>query len=249
MRQCPQCNRVFANDTAYCLEDGSLLNDTHDSEATFVRTAQLIVPDKTETSWRYKVAEQPKKRRGWWIVVIIALALLLAGAGITLLILNNSQREAASTSTTSTPSPESATRSTPTRTPHPRPTPASPGVTDTPAYTPQPQSFHLGDEFIELAAGEYRTYTFALGERGGTVRGSFAAQGGIGNDVLVCIAPASEMSAFKSGYPFRAFYQSGKVHGDGISVPLPAGSYVLVFKSPTPFTTRHIRNDLVLISN
>lgn len=247
MRQCPQCNRVFANDTAYCLEDGSLLNDTRDSEATFVRTSRLVVPTETETAWRYKVAEQPKKRRGW-VVVIVALALLI-GAGITLLIVNSTKRETALTSTISTPTPESTVRSTPTQTPQPRPTPASINVADTPEYTPQPHESHLGDEFIELAAGEDRIYTFTLGERGGTVRGSFAAQGGIGNDVLVWIAPVSEMNAFRSGYPFRAFYQSGKVHGDGISVPLPAGSHVLIFKSPTPFTTRHIRNDLVLISN
>ena len=88
MRQCPLCNRLYDADTAYCLEDGSLLNNAREPEKTLIRPARKVVPTETETAWRYKVVETPKQRRGWRVVVAAVLAVIFAGIGVALLIFN-----------------------------------------------------------------------------------------------------------------------------------------------------------------
>jgi hypothetical protein len=99
-------------------------------------------------------------------------------------------------------------------------------------------------EFVELSPNQYRWFGFSIAADGGQVGGSFAAQGGLGNDVLIYVIPASELQAFQSGYPFKVFYESGKVHAATFSRALPLGSYYLILKSPTEWTTRRVRCDI-----
>src|SRR5689334_15889273 len=93
MRQCSQCNRMYPADTAYCLEDGSLLNDVQSPEATLVKTTRMVFPTETETAWRYKSQQQPKRRRNRRTLVTTVLAIIVAGVSATLLILNSNKRQ------------------------------------------------------------------------------------------------------------------------------------------------------------
>lgn len=248
MRQCPQCFRVYANEASFCLEDGTPLTDTRDSEATQVRTAYLSTPT-------YATALVKKKSRAvLWLAIILAAACLAVGGvmlGLYLKTENNS-----TTTSTATPLPAQTIPppySTPTseRTRRPRSTPA-PEPTSYPTYTPAspPVSVPIApSEYVQLTPNQYKWFPFSIGSTGGSIQGEVAAQGGIGNDVLIYVIAESELPAFRGGYPFRRFYESGKVKSISINNDLPPGSYYLILKSPTSFTDRRIRCAVRAVSN
>jgi hypothetical protein len=104
MKTCPTCLRAYSDDTlAFCLEDGSRLSTTHDSEATQVIPPGYVVPGATIAS----VSPPPQPRRTFsstaipanarktspLLYVVIALLALIAGGGlVTLLMLGRSSK-------------------------------------------------------------------------------------------------------------------------------------------------------------
>lgn len=104
MKTCPTCLRSYSDDTlAFCLEDGSALSTTHDSEATHVIPPGYVVPGATIAS----VPPPPQPRRTFsstaisanarktnpLLYVIIALLALIAGGGlVALLMLGSSSK-------------------------------------------------------------------------------------------------------------------------------------------------------------
>jgi hypothetical protein len=63
-----------------------------------------------------------------------------------------------------------------------------------------------------------------------SITGHFAATGGAGNDIIVCILDEDGFVNFKNGHPARTFYNSGKVTTASISAVIPNAptSYYLV---------------------
>jgi hypothetical protein len=258
MRQCPQCHRVYSNEVAFCLEDGTLLTDTRDSEQAVVKTAYLSTPAASIT---------PAKKKGHkvaWVVATVTVAALLIIGGLLLgMNLNSPDKSTASVTPTaietalppSTPIPErpQLSRSTPTpATPTPEPTSYpthTPALYPTRTPAPPPTSVPVTPEFVELEPSQSRWYPFSIGSNGGQVGGNFIAQGGMGNDVYVFVIPQNELAAFRNNYSFNQYYESGKVHSDTFSRSLPPGSYFVIIKSPTPFTARRIRCNLSAVSN
>jgi hypothetical protein len=242
MRQCPQCHRVYANEAAFCLEDGTPLTDTRDSEQTVVRTAYLSTPTTA-------VPTKKKGRSLNSILVIVAVGSALAVGGLLLgMNLNLSSETAATAPPRATPLPvDTPTPGRPRRT---RPTP-TPEPTINPTYnpTPPPTAVPITPEFVQLEPGQYRWYPFSIGSNGGRVEGTFTAQGGIGDDIYIFVIPQNELTAFRNNYSFNQYYDSGKVHSDTFSRSLSSGNYFVIIKSPTPFTVRRIRCNLNAVSN
>lgn len=85
MKQCPVCNRTYADDTlSYCLDDGSLLAATRDPEATVVMPN---VPDSLHPPRRALPPSQSSLTSLRWVLyaAILLLAVVVGGAGVALL--------------------------------------------------------------------------------------------------------------------------------------------------------------------
>jgi hypothetical protein len=238
MRQCPQCYRVYGADIAYCLNDGSLLSNVRDQEETIARTA--FIPAKP----------QSKKRDRTTIAAVLLLLLPLVVI-LTFSAISNLKRTNQTAATTyPTYTPEQTVQVTPQlgRTPRKR-SASTPEPTVEPTHTSAPLAVSITPEFVQLEPNQYKLYPFLIGSNGGRVEGSFSAQGGLGNDVYVYVIAENELAAFRNGYSFRQYYDSGKVQSDNFRRDLPSGSYFVILKSPTPFTARRIRCNLNTVSN
>ncbi len=100
MKACPSCHRTYPDDTlAFCLDDGSPLSVSYDSEATRVIPANRIPPSATVASIPVP-PQQPRgqtfssqgisnigRRTNPLLYVIIALLVLIAGGGLVALLL------------------------------------------------------------------------------------------------------------------------------------------------------------------
>ena len=101
MKQCPTCNRTYSDDTqSYCLEDGSLLIQAFDPQATQripTPRATDLPPTQPSPGFYYPSPHQPA-RSHWPIYFIIALVVVAVGGGATALLAVYYSRSPASSS-------------------------------------------------------------------------------------------------------------------------------------------------------
>jgi len=104
MKTCPTCHRTYAEETlAFCLDDGSPLSLSYDSEATHVIPPGRVVPDATIASSPLRhqplgghsfssqaISNNGRRTNPLLYVVIALLALIAAGALVLLLIFGRS---------------------------------------------------------------------------------------------------------------------------------------------------------------
>ena len=88
MKQCPQCNRTYADETlTFCLADGALLSAPYDPQATQVLPSSSGLPFVTEPSLTKQSKPQVthhNRRFNLSHIVILVLAILLAGSAVAL---------------------------------------------------------------------------------------------------------------------------------------------------------------------
>jgi hypothetical protein len=113
MKQCPTCNRTYADDSiTFCLADGALLSASYDSGATQRIPARLTNPPPTEVLTaqpplptevlpHYLPQTQPVRASNSSKYLLAALLLILVVGGILTVVLLNQKRESASSSTNS----------------------------------------------------------------------------------------------------------------------------------------------------
>lgn len=113
MKQCPTCNRTYADETlTFCLDDGAPLIASYDAEATQrIPAPRTTNPPPTEAAGYSLPRVEPVRPAGnpALMYIIIALLALLVGGGAVALILNTRDKERASTPTpapTSTQTPQ-----------------------------------------------------------------------------------------------------------------------------------------------
>jgi hypothetical protein len=100
MKTCPSCHRTYSDDTlAFCLDDGSPLYVSYDSEATRVIPADRLPPGATVASiplppqqphgqtFSSQAISNTGHRTNPLLYVIIALLALIAGGGVVALLL------------------------------------------------------------------------------------------------------------------------------------------------------------------
>ena len=104
MKQCPACNRTYADDTLrFCLDDGSVLTEAYDSAATQIISPTRLTDAPTEvlpgaataayemSSPSVPTREAPvvvSRPTPWTNYVIIALLALIAGGGVVWLLVS-----------------------------------------------------------------------------------------------------------------------------------------------------------------
>jgi hypothetical protein len=90
MKQCPTCNRTYADETlTYCLADGSLLSAPYDSEATrIIPQPRTDNPAPTEVLHPNPLCSQQTKQsiNPMLIYIIVALLALIVGGGVVALL-------------------------------------------------------------------------------------------------------------------------------------------------------------------
>lgn len=83
MKKCQTCNRTYADDTlSFCLEDGSLLSASYDSEATLVMDAPFQAHEIPTQVISRPVVSTKSSSFNLTHAVILILAILLAGIGV-----------------------------------------------------------------------------------------------------------------------------------------------------------------------
>jgi hypothetical protein len=104
LKQCPTCNRTYSDDTlAYCLEDGSLLTQAHDPQAT-QRIPTLRVTDLPPThaapGYYSPLPAPPQTAKNRWPIylTIVLVVFLLGVGGIAFLLIAYSRSPALSSS-------------------------------------------------------------------------------------------------------------------------------------------------------
>jgi hypothetical protein len=146
MKKCPTCSRLFADESlSYCLDDGSPLTSSADSDATQVYMARPTTPPPTTVAVQYRPTSTKPARQGVnpvVVYVLIAMLALVVGGGIMALL----RPGAASQTPSPTPTPKqesmasvnerrdtsnlSSPSSTPMQTPQPLAIPRQTPVTD-----------------------------------------------------------------------------------------------------------------------
>lgn len=90
MKQCPTCNRTYADDTqSFCLEDGTQLTAAYDSQATQVINPSLVrgVLPHVPAS----VSPTPSRRANPMLYLTIALVALFVGGGLVALLMSGTK--------------------------------------------------------------------------------------------------------------------------------------------------------------
>jgi hypothetical protein len=152
MKQCPTCNRIFTDETLiYCLDDGSLLSSTYDSQATQIITPpRPTEPIPTLMSSPYTPPTQTMRQgvNPTVVYILIAVLALVIGGGV-MALLKPGVKEVTPSSSTPTSKQESANaisgepvtknqaREDTSKLPSPTPIPAE---TPRPNATPRPTS-------------------------------------------------------------------------------------------------------------
>ncbi len=109
MKQCPTCNRTYADDSiTFCLADGALLSAPYDPVATQRIPARLTNPPPTEVFTAqpaptevmhpYLPQRQPVRANNNSKYLLVALVLTLVGGGILAVVLLNKKTPSASSS-------------------------------------------------------------------------------------------------------------------------------------------------------
>jgi hypothetical protein len=112
MKQCPTCNRTYADDTiTFCLADGALLSASYDPNATQRIPARLTNPPPTEVLTaqpaptevlpHYLAQAQGARANNSSKYLLAALVLILGGGGILAVVLLNKKTPSTSSSTNS----------------------------------------------------------------------------------------------------------------------------------------------------
>jgi hypothetical protein len=112
MKQCPACNRTYADDSiTFCLADGALLSASYDPDATQRIPARLTSPPPTdvltaqpaptEVLPHYLSQAQPVRANNSSKYLLAALSLMLVGGGILTVVLLNQKKPSDSPSTNS----------------------------------------------------------------------------------------------------------------------------------------------------
>lgn len=138
MKQCPRCNRSYADDALlYCLEDGAGLVRKIEvsSDATtminpFPPVQNVMPPTVAYEPHPSPATPAPRQRSPWMVGVLVVTALVigLAVGGVALQLYNSSLTAAPSVTPSLDPASTNANM----------PTPASPTPTPTPRSTPSP---------------------------------------------------------------------------------------------------------------
>jgi hypothetical protein len=99
MKTCPTCHRKYSDDTlVFCLDDGSSLSVTYDSEATHIMPASPVAPGATLASIPTQQSSRGQtlssqaisnsvRKTNPLLYVIVALLALIAGGGLVALLL------------------------------------------------------------------------------------------------------------------------------------------------------------------
>ncbi len=88
--------------------------------------------------------------------------------------------------------------------------------------------------------GRYSSWRFNVAS-GGRVVGSFRSD----TNIVVGIFDAENFNLFQNDKSCRSYYSSGKIPSGNINVPLPAGSYAIVFSNTYSFfSTKNITADI-----
>lgn len=97
----------------------------------------------------------------------------------------------------------------------------------------QAQSQRIVNDAFTLSAGEITQYKFTIPNKSGNARivGNFNASGGSDNAIFVLITNETGLQNLKNGNNPKAYYSSGKVMMDDISVTLSPGTYYIVFSN------------------
>jgi hypothetical protein len=147
MKQCPTCNRIFADETLiYCLDDGSLLSSTYDPQATQIITPpRPTEPTLTLASNPYTPPAQPTRQgiNPMVVYVLIAVLALVVGGGVIALLKPGAKEVTQSPPSTPTPKQESATAINDepvTKNQAKQDTGKLPSPTPTPVETPRPSA-------------------------------------------------------------------------------------------------------------
>ncbi len=105
----------------------------------------------------------------------------------------------------------------------------SPDLTTARTSTPPIEIVGAGAA-IDIAAGEYRSYSFQVANRA-VVTGRFQARGGRQNDIETYILDYDGFLNWTNGHGASAYYNSGRLTTGSIEAPLSAGTYYLVFNN------------------
>lgn len=161
-----------------------------------------------------EVQRPPTGRSKRTITIVAGCAILIALAMVAGIIARNLNESA---------QPGLAlTNSLPTPTPIPSPTP----------YWAK-HSVKVGRDVLALPARQLHQVPFEVDPAWRNVQlvGRFTAQGGWGNDVEVLVTDEDGVVNYQNGHKYRNWYASGKVTADTLSVPLPAGKFVLIISN------------------
>jgi hypothetical protein len=120
----------------------------------------------------------------------------------------------------------------------------------------------LGGAGIEPPNPDIVTGSFSVGARNFTpftievpeglddvrIEGTFSAEGGRNNDIEVTLLEAIQFRNWQNRLKFLPMYESGRVSGDKVNLPLPgAGTYVMVFSNRfSLLSTKAVTADLKL---
>jgi hypothetical protein len=126
LKQCPACNRTYADDTqVYCLEDGSVLRSGSDAHET------LRIPAARATDFPasgqpagYRAPGYPPQRSRWPMYALIAVVCLLLGGGLVSLLIFGYSRMTSSAADPSQSAEIADPSPTPPSTPTSKPTPS-----------------------------------------------------------------------------------------------------------------------------
>lgn len=182
MKQCPQCNRTYAdNSLTYCLADGSLLSAPYDPETTQRIQAPRITNPVTEVlpsnTLPPPAAAGPHRNPLPTYIIIALLALLVGGGAVALIKSGNTDTRTAQTPSPSPSNISNISSATPTVSPPERnsdvvttPTPAKSGPASSTTTKPLPPP-SSGTWFVILGSFPKSDYASA-NQRLQYVRGS-----------------------------------------------------------------------------
>lgn len=234
----------------YCITDGSYLSSAREPEPT----QAAVDPQKTLTAIHSSNTLAPQalaRSRFPYVTVLFCVGAIAVLAVSGYIAYDSTTRMPSAASPTPTPyqteSAAPAYTPTPKPTRKPRPTPAS-EPTSYPIANPSSlrSVSPVVPEYIELTSTQYKWFPFSTSPNGGRVVGDFAARGGMANDMTVTVLAEEELASYRANYPYKSYFDSGKVRGGKIDVSLPAGSYFIIFRNPSPWTSRNIRAPISL---
>ncbi|MEM2139437.1 MAG: hypothetical protein QXJ74_09515 [Nitrososphaera sp.] len=119
------------------------------------------------------------------------------------------------------------------------------------SYIPQERRENVVNGIIGVQAGGYQAYPFFApsGSTNVSVKGSFEASGGSGNDIRVFIVDSQSFTNWKNGHQVSTYYNSGQLTTDTLNESIPTGEqmYLVFDNSFSTFTDKQVRTTIDLI--